>query len=152
MTAQELEIVRAVLVENKLVEPTATVGEITSAHEAVLKSEQAPAYKAQLEAQGVRVGPNWLTILGLVGGGIALYLIWSNSQKPRQVSAHEYPEPEDVGPRIRRMGKAMGSLRGGSHFRGQRALGRHTGQGPSIKYEFEPELRLDGYRRKRSAR
>lgn len=155
MTAQELAIVRSVLVANKVVDATASDGDVSSAHQAMLKGPNATEYRAQLEAGGVKLGPNWLTILGFVGGAVALYFIWQHYKKPKQISAHDYPEPQPVD-RVRRMGKTLGSWRH-SMTRSMGGCGpkrRRMGDLPrsDTKYEFEPEIRFEGYRRRKARR
>jgi len=149
LTAQELPIVKSILVANKVIEATASDGDVAAAHAAMLSGPNATEYKAQLEAGGVSVGPSWSTILLVVGAAVAGYLIWKNYQSPKQVSSAEYPDPD----RLRGMGKALGAL-GGRRSMGRLGSCRPRGMGqpPSTKYEFEPESRLEGYRRRRPAK
>jgi hypothetical protein len=147
LSAEELPVVRSILVANKVIDATASDGDVAAAHQAMLQSPSATEYKAQLEAGGVKTGSNWLTILGLVGGAVAIWLIWKNYQKPKQVSSHEYPEPEDVRPRIRSMGRALGAFRPGFGRHSLSRCGpRRMGQPPKKEYELETEPRLEGYR------
>lgn len=156
MTAQELQIIRSVLVANKVIDASASDGDVATAHAMTLQSPSATQYKAQLEAQGVAVGPNWLTVVGVVGGLVAIYFIWQHYQKPELVDAREYPEPYENRHRIRSMGKALGAFKFGSAGRsscaGPRLSGSRKFGGASSKYEFEPEIRLEGYRRRKARR
>ncbi len=100
--------------------------------------------QAGLPAAGL-AGLPWLPIIGVIGGLIAVYFIWqANSGGAKQVDAYEYPEP-DTKHQLRSMSKVMGRLGGA------RRLGRF-GATHKPKYEFEPEIRLEGIRRKRARR
>lgn len=156
MNAQELPIVKSVLVASKAIDATASDGDVAAAHAAMLSSPNATQYKAALEAQGVSTGPNWLTIIGLVGGGIALYFVWKHYQT-EQVDAREYPDPSEQRHQIRGIGKALGALRlGNKGCASPQRMGRaKLGSFPykrQSSYEFEPEIRLEGYRRRKARR
>lgn len=113
---------------------------------AVGDSQLAASLTARVQA--TRVGTPWLTVLGVGAGAVALYYLWRYYSKTRQVASFERPELEDPAPRIRRMGRSLGALRGQPSCR---QLGRGTrglGTPPRMKYEFEPEIRLEGYRRR----
>lgn len=148
LSATDLAALRDILVKNNVVPATASDGDVAAAHAALLSGPNATAYKASLEAGGVppsayaAPATNWLTWLGLAGGAVALYFIWQNYQKPKQISAHDYPEP-DPRDRVRRMGQALRHS-----LSGARRLGRlRDADAGGDKYEFEPETRLEGYRR-----
>lgn len=144
--SQDVITARTVLSGMGAIAATAPDGDVATAHVAMLQSARAAEYKAALAAAGftgsLSSGPNWLSVLGLVGGALALYFIWKHYQSPKQVSSHEYPEPQDVRPRIRGLGRALGAFGRGKSF------GRKYGNTPSSKYEFEPEGRLEGLRRR----
>lgn len=98
-------------------------------------SQQLQAFKATLQANGVAGGPPWLTIIGLGAGAVAVYLLWQHySGKKKVFDAMSYPDPKPIGPRLKMMGASLGSFR---KF------------GDPEKYEFEPELRLEGYRKRK---
>jgi hypothetical protein len=156
MTADELGVIRSVLVQNKVVAATASDGDVAAAHAAMLQGPQATEYKAALEAGGVKTGLNWLTIIGVAGGAVALYFIWRHYNHTEQIDAREYPDPQH---QMRGIRGALGTLRMG----GQRGCGSRMGRlGASqsaprafpyrrqVKYEFEPEVRLEGYRRRKA--
>lgn len=151
MTAQELGVIRSVLVSGKVIDATASDGDVAAAHAAQLAGPAATEYKAALAAQGVNVGPNWLTIIGLAGGAVALYFIWKHYQK-EQVDEIIRPDPDEQRHQLRGMSRALGSFRrlGQPKSCAGPRVGRmgRLGAGPSSKYEFEPETRLEGYRRK----
>lgn len=88
----------------------------------------------------------WLPIIGVLGGLVAIYFIWSMNTSSKQVDAYEYPEP-DTKHQLRSMSKVMGRL--GAPRAGCKPLSR---MGSHKKYEFEPEIRLEGLRRKRARR
>lgn len=146
---------------------------ITSARDAVVKLQdvaqrmnetdlagtlkmKVEAFSAQMKASGL--GTPWLTILGIGAGAIAAWYLWKEYSKKKQVASFEYPEPEvdDIRPRLRGMGKALGSFakygKLGANSSSCRPLGRgkRLGRmGAADKYEFEPETRLEGFRGKR---
>lgn len=148
MTAEEAGRLKDILVNQKVISATASDGDVAQAHAAMLSGPGAAEYKAQLAAQGVSTGPNWLTIIGVVGGAVAVYFIWKHYQTDK-VDSFERPDPLEQRHQLRGMGRALGSFRrmGASSQRcpGPRRMGRLG------KYEFEPETRLEGYRKKRRA-
>lgn len=85
-------------------------------------------------------GMSWLTIIGLAAGAAAIYYLWWNHKKKKALAAFEYPDPveDDVRPRLKGMSKTLGRFRAGP-----RSMGR---LGSGKKYEFEPEIRLEGHR------
>jgi len=113
-------------------------------------STQLNDFRARLSAAGLG-GMSWLTILGLGAGAVALYFIWQHYQKSKRLSSHEYPDPPAMnGQQFRRMGKAL-NLRGLGA--GTKSMGNcRRGFGDNEKYEFEPEVRLEGYRRRKGVR
>lgn len=148
MTAQELGVIRSVLVSSKAIDASASDGDVAAAHAAMLSGPTATEYKAALAAQGVVIaGPNWLTIIGLAGGAVALYFIWKHYKKDK-VSEFNRPDPFEQRHQLRGMGKALGSFTrmGSAKSCGPQRMGRFGQQ--EKKYEFEPERRLEGYRRK----
>lgn len=159
MNAQELPIIKSVLVSSKAIEATASDGDVAAAHAAMLSGPNATEYKAALEAQGVKTGPNWLTIIGFVGGAAAIYFIWKHYQTEK-IDARDYPDPSEQRHQLRGISKALGALRlnGGSRSScaspsrmGRAKLGSFPYKRQS-SYEFEPETRLEGYRRRKARR
>jgi hypothetical protein len=151
MTAQELGVIRSVLTSSKVIDASASDGDVSAAHAAALSGPNATEYKATLAAQGVQVGASWLTIIGLVGGAIAVYFIWQHYQEDKLVDAHDYPEPRDTRMHLRGVRSALGTLAPRKRVAGcgSKRMGR---LGAAEKYEFEPETRLEGYRRRAPAR
>lgn len=147
MNPQELAVVKSVLVASKAIDASASDADVLAAHAAALSGPSSTEYRAALASQGVQTGMSWMTIIGLVGGAVAIYFIWKHYQT-EQVDARDYPEPEDTRHRIRSMGKALGALRMSSG-RTQRCGARRMGAPPE-RYEFEPESRLEGYRRRKA--
>lgn len=101
----------------------------------------------------------WLTIIGVAAGAVALYLVWKNSQKTKKLDAMDYPDEDEdrTAPRLHNMSKALGHFRGQS-FKGRSFKGR-SGCAPRMagahgkrKYEFEPEIRLEGYKKRKAKR
>ena len=88
------------------------------------------------QTQAARPPVPWLTILGLGAAAVAAYYLWKQYDQTERLESFERPEP---GPRIRELGRALGAFRG----RRPRGLGRP----PKSKYEFEPEVRLEGFGR-----
>lgn len=105
------------------------------------------AISQQMQAAGV--GTNWLTVLGLGAAAVAAYMLWQHYGK-RAVATFSRPEPvdSDLRPQVRGMRRALNSF---SNYRPRLSgcnnprMGRF---GATEKYEFEPESRLEGYRRK----
>lgn len=104
------------------------------------------AFKAHMKAAGL--GTPWLTIIGLGAGAIAAYYFWKSYTKKKSIASFEYPEPEvdDRRPKLMGLAKSLG------RFRGAPALGcgkqkRRSMAGVGEKYEFEPETRLEGFRK-----
>ncbi len=99
---------------------------------------------AQMQAAGI--GIPWLTILGIGAGAVAAYYLWRHFKKKKALAVFESPEEPDVRPRVRQMGRSLGAFRkfGGSSCKPQ--LGRSGRRlGGTEKYEFEPEVRLEGH-------
>lgn len=111
-------------------------------------SDAASQLREKLKASGL--GTNWLTILGLGAGAVAAYFLYQHYFGDRKVFSIHRPEPEDPRPRLKGMSRALGSF--------QRLGSRRLGAGPrrmngvTEKYEFEPEIRLEGLRNKRQSR
>jgi hypothetical protein len=152
MTAEELGKLKDILVKAGSVPATASDGDVAAAHAALLTGPNATEYRASLQANGIQTGPSWLTILGVVGGAIAVYFIWKNYQT-EEVGSYERPEPSEVRYQMRGVRDALGALGGRHRMAG--CSPRRLGAPPSAragstssKYEFEPEIRLEGYRRK----
>ncbi len=108
-------------------------------------------FTAHMKASGL--GTPWLTILGIGAGAIAAWYFWKEYTKKTKIASFEEPESEprdDIRPRLKGMGRALGSFRAAPPCRqlgrGKRTLG---GFGKAGKYEFEPETRLEGFRGKR---
>ncbi len=72
--------------------------------------------------------------------------MWKNYTKTKKLDVSEYPDPLENGPRLRMMSGALGHL-GGSQKRmaGCRGFGKHE-----KKYEFEPERRLEGFKKRKA--
>jgi hypothetical protein len=145
-------LLKQAFVNTGVVPATASDGDVAAA-EVALKSSDPVKYNQILTAGGVPPqGMSMLTLIGLGAGAIALYFIWKNYSKKRVLDVSEYPEPEDnVRPRLHSMSQALGAFRG-STFKGRSPRRRSMGcsgrpRGMGDKYEFEPEIRLEGYRR-----
>lgn len=109
--------------------------------------QQNPAGAQQLLQQNAPAQQlQWLTILGVLGGAVALYFVWQHyAGGKRQVGEFNEDEPgdDDTSPRLHAMSKTLGA------FRSFGAPKKKAGcRGRMGKYEFEPERRLEGYRRK----
>lgn len=151
MTPQELAVVKSVLVASKAIDASASDAEVQAAHAAALSGPSATEYRATLASQGVQAGMSWMTIIGIVGGAVAIYFIWKHYQEEKVVDSRDYPEPQDTRHRIRNMGRALGALRmstGRGRLAGCSGPKRMGRFGAREEYEFEPERRLEGYRRK----
>ena len=102
---------------------------------------------AKMSAAGL--GTNWFVILGLGAGAIAAYFLWQHyGRKAIATFSRPDPAPRDLRPQLRGMHKALGGF--SSAFGGRR-LGsgpKRRSMGGAEKYEFEPEIRLEGMRRK----
>lgn len=147
-------LLKQVLVNNGVVPATASDGDVATA-DAALRSSDPVKYNAMLVAGGVPPAPgmSMLTWLGLGAGAVALYLLWKNYTKTKKLDAVDYPESdEDNGGRLHNMSRALGHFRGGSKsFKGARKFGSCSNGLPSPrKYQFEPETRLEGYRKLKS--
>lgn len=168
MNPQELSVVRGVLASAKVVSAQAPDAEVLAAHAATLSGPSGADYKSSLAAQGVQVGPSWFTIIGCVGGAVAVYFIWKHYRQ-EQVDAFDYPDSDsrDTRLHLRGMRGALGTLapkrmgcagprRGLGRFGGPppgvRTPGGGAGTRTAEKYEFEPEIRLEGYRRRKARR
>jgi hypothetical protein len=147
---------RAALSAIGVIQPNASDQTVMSAW--ATYQQQNPAAAQALAQQVSPPSMSPLMILGLAGGAVALYLIWRHYQKPKQIDAYDYPESEDPKHNLRRMTKTMSHLRVGglgrssSSSSSRMASCRPRGMGrfgdKSDKYEFEPERRLEGYKRK----
>lgn len=149
MTPQELTVVRDTLVASKVIDANASEADILAAHQQVLAGPSAAQYKQTLQASGIATGPNWLMLLGLGAGAVALYFVWKHYQDEE---THVIERPEPLGQhQVRGITRALGALRMGGSSAGCRPsrMGRF---GSSERYEFEPERRLEGYRRRGPAR
>ncbi len=141
---------KSILVANGLVAADATDEQVQAAAAAAQKSNP-DAFNALL-AKGT--GPSMLTIIGIGAGLVAAWFLWKNYSKTKKVDAIDYPEPEDeLGPRLHNMSKSLGAFRSSS-FKGARRMSgcrnRSLGAHAPRKYEFEPEIRLEGYRKQKS--
>lgn len=148
MTAEEFQSMKAVLVANKMVDANAPDQTVLDMHNAALAAPDSAVYKQALAQAGVKVGPNWLHIIGLVGGAAAIYFIWRHYQKRPLVDGREYPDPVANRHQLRSLRGALGALRGAPRLGSSRGCASpRLGRAPK-EYEFEPEIRLEGFRRK----
>lgn len=105
---------------------------------------------AKMQEAGISTTP-WLTILGIGAGAAAVYFLWRHFRKKKALASFEYPDPvDDVGPKVRQMGRSLGAFRGASGCKPQARKGRRLGRlgDAEGKYQFEPESSLEGYRSK----
>ncbi len=107
------------------------------------------AFSAQMKADGL--GVPWLTVLGIGAGAIAAWYVWKSYSKKTKVASFEYPDSEasDRRPQLRGLSKALGSFKVGGKTSQCRPMGKgkRLGRlGAAEKYEFEPEIRLEGLR------
>jgi hypothetical protein len=147
VTPQEKQLLlKQILVGNGVVGASASDAEVQQAYAALQQSDP-QRLNAMLKAGGYPVIP-WLTIIGLGAGLVAAYFIWKQYQKPTVVDAVEYPDTTD---QIRAMGRSLGRFQkfGRPALKGCRP--RRLGAADE-KYEFEPEIRLEGIRRKKARR
>lgn len=155
-TPQQIDQLRQALAAIGLIQTTATDDQVMAAFTTYQTTNPSGAatilQQAGLSSTGL-FGIPWLVILGVGGGLVAMYVIWSmNSSKGKQVDAYEYPEP-DTKHQLRAMSKSMRPLSGMGRARlGCKPLGRLGAASTHKKYEFEPEIRLEGLRRKRARR
>ncbi len=147
-----LPLVRQIFVLNAVVPNTATDQQVQDAYNYFMSTDPEKC-KAMLAAGGYVDGPPWLTIIGIGAGAVALYFVWKNYKKTKKLDSYDYPDPDnDIRPRIKAMAHSMGRL-GGAH-----KLGTGCGKRRSLngfgddKYEFEPEVRLEGFKRKKARR
>lgn len=149
MTADELGRLKDILVKNGVVAATASDGDVSAAHGALLSGPNSTEYRATLVAGGVPVEPNWLTIIGVLGGAVAIYFIWKH-YKTDKIETMNRPDPEQQRHQLRGMSRALGSFTrmGSSRGCANPRVGRMGRFGAAEKYEFEPERRLEGYGRK----
>lgn len=108
------------------------------------ESDMAGALSIRLQrARGAGAGAfPWLLVLGIGGAAVAAFIAWKMYRRRRMVAAYEAPEDDDTRPRLRNMSKVLGSFRGRpSGCRSRPRMGA-----PPEKYEFEPEVRLEGHR------
>lgn len=159
MNPQEIAVIRSVLsvtpwtrvvADNgaAVIKPDSPDELVLQTHGMLLASSYAAEYQAALASQGVQTGMSWMTIVGIVGGAVAIYFIWKHYQEEKVVDAYDYPEPQDTRHRVRSIGRALGALRMGSGRLGR--CGPRRMGAPPEKYEFEPEIRLEGYRRRKA--
>lgn len=132
------ELLKQILINTGAVGPNATDAEVQAALVQLRLAD--PVGTNAILAQGGYSTP-WLTYLGLAAGGIALYLVWSHYQTKSLGSIERPDEPEDFRPRLKGLSKTLG------HFKGR---GCSRGLGAAEKYEFEPEIRLEGFRKRHS--
>lgn len=154
MTDVELGKLKDVLVSQGVVPATASDGDVAAAHAAMLQGPHAAQYKSALVAGGLPElvpGPNWLVLLGLAGGAVAVYFIWKHYQK-EQVGTLSYPDPAYSRHQMRDMGKALGAFRMGNSGKCSTCGPRIGRLGSHKKYQFEPETRLEGIRKRKGAR
>lgn len=110
-------------------------------------SGRAQSISQQMQQAGV--GTNWLTVLGLGAAAVAAYMLWQHYGK-KAVATFSSPDPapsSDLRPQLRGMRRALGAFNDYGKRSGcsNPRMGRF---GTTEKYEFEPEGRLEGYRRK----
>ncbi len=148
MTAEEFQSLKAVLVANKMVDANAPDQTVLDTHNAALAAPDSAVYKQMLAQAGVKVGPSWLHIIGLVGGAVAIYFIWRHYQNKPVIDARDYPDPVSNRHQLRSMSRALGTLRGAPRLGNARGCASPRLGRPPKDYEFEPEIRLEGYRRK----
>jgi hypothetical protein len=110
------------------------------------------AHLESAKAAGVGAFP-WVWVLGLVAAAAGGYYLWK-SQKKTQIANFEAPESVDTRPQLMGMRKSLSRFAShrSSGCRGpkRRALGGGEGRarmGGAEKYEFEPEIRLEGMNR-----
>ncbi len=123
----------------------AAVAKLVQAANTIGDSATAQSLTARLQALP---GTNWLTILGLAAGALAIYMLWQNYGKTKKLGEIIRSEPEDIRPRLRSMGKSLGSLGRLSKYRFEpesRLEGHRLG-----KYRFEPESKFEGHRSRRA--
>lgn len=104
-------------------------------------------FSAQMKAAGL--GTPWLTILGLGAGAVAAYFLWKQYSKKRRIASFVRPDNDasDTSDRVRMMGRSLGAFRAKAPCR-QLGRGKRLGRmGAAEKYEFEPEIRLEGINR-----
>lgn len=158
MTPDQLANLRMALTAIGLVPTTATDADVQTAWAQYQTSN--PSGAATISQQiGLSQPFPWLVVLGIAGGALAVYLIWASSRR-KKIDGFEYPDPavEDAGARLRGMSRALEPLHSMGSYRPRKkscrkpAMGR-LGAGTTKhddKYEFEPEARLDGYRKRRA--
>lgn len=145
-----LDKIKQALIANGLIRPDATDEQAAAAANSLQQTN--PAALQQMAG-----GMSWLTIIGLGAGAFAVYLVWSHYSKTKKLGEVEQPEP-DSRHQLRGFTKSLARFKGRPAGcrplgRGGRGLGRARGLGDTEKYEFEPEIRLEGLRRgKRSRR
>lgn len=118
----------------------ATIGDSDTA-----QTLAAHAQSFQDAAKAAGVGTNWMIVLGVGAGLVAAYFLYQHYTRTQALGTIDRPEIDDR-PMIEGMGKALSRfqrLAPSPHRRPQRRLG-----GTTPKYEFEPEIRLEGYKRR----
>ncbi len=145
----QAELLKTILVSTGVVGQNATDAEVQTA---LAQARYAnPTATQQALQQGGYVETPWLTYLGIGAGAVALYFIWQHYSKTKKLGIIDRPEAEpDIGPRIRNMGRTLGHFKGRGSCSARRGMGRR-GLG-SADYEFEPEIRLEGFRGKRRSK
>ncbi len=134
---------------SKLSNVATAVGDSTLANALKMRVQ---GITTQMKAAGV--GTPWLTILGLGAGAAALYYLWRHFSKTSLGSIERPDDEPQIGPRVRMMGmtKSLGAFRSAPPCR-QLGRGKRLGRmGAAEKYEFEPEVRLEGHRGNRRFR
>ena len=132
------------------------VAQLVSVAQKIGDTELAQSLNAHLQsarASGIG-GLPWLTILGVGAGAIAVYYAWRYYTRPRKLGTIERPELPDNRGRLQGMRKSLGRFKASSlgscrgRSLGHKSFGRGRLGAPPEKYEFEPEIRLEGYRRR----
>lgn len=153
-TTAQIDQLRQALAAIGLIQTSATDDQVTAAF-ATYQTSNPSGAATILQQAGIATGLAaipWLPIIGVLGGIVALYFIWQMNTGTKQVDAYEYPEHDDQKDtrlHLRSMSKV------GRRLSGCKPLGRmgRLGAGTTHKkYEFEPEIRLEGLRRKRARR
>lgn len=134
----------------KLGEVAAQIGDTSLANALKIRVD---GISEQMKAAGI--GTPWMMIVGVGAGIAALYYLYQHFNGTKALGLISHPdEEEQIGPRVRMLGKALGTLRPRLASSSQcRQLGRgKRSMGDAEKYEFEPEIRLEGHRGSRRRR
>lgn len=143
MTPQQLTALKQNMINQGILPPGAS--EADAANAMISLQQNNPALlQSLMEGSG---GFPWLTMIGLGAGAVAIYLVWSHYTKTKKLGEIDRPEPSiDVRHRLRGYSKSLSRLKPapmGRRMGGCKRLGRGLGD---ADYEFEPEIRLEGYR------